>query len=204
VLELKSVTTTRGYKKLFEDLNFSLEEGEALLVNGVNGSGKTTLLRILCGFSRPDAGEVQWANKDIRALGHDYSRLVNYLGHFDALKGNLTAEENLIASLSVMGVDSDVATIREALYEQDLHSKLSVPVSRLSAGQRKRVALARLRISRERPIWILDEPFVSLDKSSTESLSAALSEHVSSGGLLIYTTHQDIGLAVRPKILTMN
>ena len=204
MLELKSVTSTRGYKKLFEDLSFSLDRGEALLVNGVNGSGKTTLLRILCGFSPPDAGEVYWANKDIRALGHDYSCLVNYLGHFDALKGNLTAEENLIASLSVMGVDSDLAAIREALYEQDLHSKLSVPVRRLSAGQRKRVALARLRISRERPIWILDEPFVSLDKSSTESLSAALSAHVSNGGLLIYTTHQDIGLAVRPKILTMN
>jgi len=204
VLELKSVTTTRGYKKLFEDLSFSLEEGEALLVNGVNGSGKTTLLRILCGFSRPDAGEVQWANKDIRALGHDYSRLVNYLGHFDALKGNLTAEENLIASLSVMGIDSDLATIREALRKQDLHSKLSVPVSRLSAGQRKRVALARLRISCERPIWVLDEPFVSLDKSSTELLSAALSEHVSNGGLLIYTTHQEIGLDVRSKILTIN
>ena len=192
MLEARGVDCTRQRRTLFAGLSLALSPGESLRVAGANGSGKTSLLRILCGLLPPDAGEVRWKGEPIRALREEYSRELVYLGHAPAVKDELTAEENLEISARLVGARPSPASVRDAL------ARFGVPqgfVKRLSQGQRRRAALARLCLSQDVPLWLLDEPFTALDREGMEVLKALVQAHTAGGGMVAYTTHQDPGIA---------
>ena len=192
MLEAKELECERGGRSLFKSLSFTLKGSEALRVAGANGRGKTSLLRILCGLLPPEAGEVRWKGERIRSLREEYARQLVYLGHAPAVKDELTPEENLqIASrLSGMAVSADENKAALARFQ--------VPgsfVKRLSQGQKRRAALARLCLCGSVPLWLLDEPFTALDAAGVEILKSLLENHVRGGGMVAYTTHQDPGIA---------
>lgn len=192
MLEASGLECTRQRKRLFTGLSLSLGAGESLRVAGANGSGKTSLLRILCGLLPPDAGEVRWHGEPIRELREEYSRRLVYLGHAPAVKDELTPAENLAIAMRLSGMHVSQEQARDAL------ARLEVPdafVKRLSQGQKRRAALARLCLSQEVPLWLLDEPFTALDRDGMEVLKALVQAHTARGGMVAYTTHQDPGMA---------
>ncbi|HFD92526.1 MAG TPA: cytochrome c biogenesis heme-transporting ATPase CcmA [Gammaproteobacteria bacterium] len=193
MLEAVDLAAVRGDRRLFSGIGFSLQQGELLHVQGVNGSGKTTLLRMLCGLVVPEAGDVLWEGKNIRAEREAYLRNLLYLGHLGALKDDLTGLENLRVTETLAGESIGEDQALDALQAVGLHGHEDLPVRVLSQGQRRRVALARLTLSRAR-LWILDEPFTALDKASVETLRARLEDHLEQGGMVILTTHQEIDI----------
>ncbi|MBL8383313.1 MAG: cytochrome c biogenesis heme-transporting ATPase CcmA [Burkholderiales bacterium] len=184
----------RGRRRLFSEVSFALPAGRALLVSGRNGAGKTTLLRALCGLTRPEVGEVAWRGRAVRDHRDEYHAELVFLGHHSALKDDLTPEENLRCALE-LGGDDGAAHVAATFERLGLAACARLPVRSLSQGQRRRAALARLWLSRARPLWILDEPFVALDAESTATLAGLLRAHVDGGGALVYTTHQEIDVA---------
>jgi heme exporter protein A len=193
MLEALELDCERGGRTLFRALSFRLEAGEALRIAGVNGSGKTSLLRMLCGLLAPSQGEVRWKGSNIAGLREDYSRELVYVGHASAVKDDLTAAENLAIACAIAGNPVDERAVGAALARFELREDR--PVRRLSQGQRRRSALARLALSPERPLWLLDEPFTALDTEGITVLQELIEEHRSRGGALIFTTHQDPGVA---------
>ncbi|HFQ91785.1 MAG TPA: cytochrome c biogenesis heme-transporting ATPase CcmA [Chromatiales bacterium] len=191
MLEAVDLAAVRGDRRLFSGIGFSLRQGELLHVTGVNGSGKTTLLRMLCGLVVPEAGDVLWEGKNIRAEREAYLRNLLYLGHLGALKDDLTGIENLRVAETLAGEPISERQALDALQGVGLNGHEDLPVRVLSQGQRRRVALARLALSRAR-LWILDEPFTALDKSSVDALRTRLEGHLNQGGMVILTTHQEI------------
>jgi len=189
VLEAGEIECERGGRKLFGPLSLRVSGGECLRIAGPNGSGKTSLLRILCGLLVPTTGEVRWRGERIRELREEYSRQVVYLGHAPAVKDDLTAAENLAIACRIAGAPQSPDAIVRAL------ERLEVPagalLKKLSQGQRRRAALARLALSRSVPLWLLDEPLAALDMHAARLIEALIAEHVAEGGLVIYTTHQD-------------
>lgn len=194
MLEVRNLACSRGEQLLFDEVSFVVAPGELLWVEGRNGSGKTSLLRILCGLSPADAGEIRWRGVKTRELGEDYSKDVAFLGHANALKDDLTIEENLKFGARLSGSDASPARIDAALAGCGLSDRRELPVRHLSQGQRRRAALARLWLAHSRPLWILDEPFAALDAESVERLAAHLGAHLESGGLAVLTTHQEVPL----------
>jgi len=197
VLEASNLDCLRGGRTLFRGLSFSLRGGELLRIAGANGSGKTSLLKILCGLLTPDAGEVRWQDTPIRQLREDYSRQLVYLGHAPAVKDDLTAAENLAVACTLAGRTASPQQAGEALESYGLAAD-GVAVRRLSQGQRRRAALARLLLSADAPLWLLDEPFAALDAAAARFTEELIAGHVAQGGAAIYTTHQEanIGAAV--------
>jgi heme exporter protein A len=197
VLEASNLDCLRGGRTLFRGLSFSLQGGELLRIAGANGSGKTTLLKILCGLLEPDAGEVRWQGTPIRQLREDYSRHLVYLGHAPAVKDDLSAAENLTVACTLAGRTASPQQAQEALERYGLPAT-AVAIRRLSQGQRRRAALARLLLSADAPLWLLDEPFAALDATAARFTQELIASHVAQGGAAIYTTHQeaDIGAAV--------
>jgi heme exporter protein A len=193
VLEAADLRCERGGRVLFERLSFRLGAGEFLRVSGANGSGKTSLLRVLCGLLTPSRGCVRWKGEPVAALREEYARQLVYLGHAPAVKGDLTAEENLSIACTLAGVAASRDAVKSALARFALPH--DVPVRRLSQGQRRRAALARLALSGAVPLWLLDEPFAALDAEGIERLGALLSGHAEKGGAIVFTTHQDAGIA---------
>lgn len=198
MLEAWDLHCRRGARALFRGLGFTLGAGELLRVAGENGSGKTTLLKILCGLLDPDAGEVRWHGQPIRRLREEYSRRVVFLGHAPAVKGELSAAENLAFACTLAGRPASPTAVSEALARYRLPAD-AVPVRRLSQGQRRRAALARLLLSADAPLWLLDEPFAALDAAAARLTEALIAGHVARGGAVAYTTHQEasIDAAVR-------
>lgn len=198
MLEASDLHCRRGARALFRGLAFTLAPGELLRVAGENGSGKTTLLKILCGLLDPDAGEVRWHGEPIRRLREEYARHVVFLGHAPAVKDELTAAENLAFACALAGRPASAAAVSEALARYRLPAD-AVPVRRLSQGQRRRAALARLLLSADAPLWLLDEPFAALDAAAARYTEALIAGHVARGGAVAYTTHQEasIDAAVR-------
>ncbi|QFU15010.1 heme ABC exporter ATP-binding protein CcmA [Microvirga thermotolerans] len=187
-LHVENLACVRGGRRIFEGVSFSLRPGEALVVLGRNGAGKSSLLDILAGRLAPAGGTVTLSGADERTL----PECLHHVGHRDALKAALTAEENLAFARAFLG-DPDLDP-RQALGALGLAHAAGLPVAYLSAGQRRRVALARLLVAR-RPFWLLDEPTAALDAASQEVLLRLIEEHRAGGGMVVATTHQPLALA---------
>jgi len=194
MLEAVNLGCTRGDRRLFKGLNFSIKPGELIELRGANGSGKTSLLRILCGLATPAEGEVRWQGKNIRWLGEEYSSAVSYLAHQNGVKDELSAIENLRISCGVAGNVLSTANAEKFLERVGLSRQRNLPARSLSAGQRRRVALARLLTSRAK-VWILDEVLTSLDDAAIRLSRQFIGDHLSKGGLAIIATHQELDLA---------
>jgi heme exporter protein A len=194
MLEVRDLACARGEQQLFSNLSFELSAGELLQVQGENGKGKTTLLRTLCGFIEPLAGEIHWQGQSIRELDEAYHGELIYLGHLNAIKDELNALENLRISSALAGCEvSDSAAI-SALRRMGLRGRETFPVKVLSQGQRRRVALARLLVSKA-PLWILDEPLTALDVGAVGLMQSLIGEHLDNRGMVIFTTHQPLEVA---------
>ena len=191
MLEARELEATRGDAVLFAGLGFKLETGALLRVSGANGSGKTSLLRAACGLLLPTAGEVRWNGVNVRALREEYWKNLAYIGHSNALKDDLTAEENLSIACALGGVRISAAQSRAALESLGLAGRERLPVRALSQGQRRRAALARLAVSQDLPLWILDEPFAALDTAAVDTVRALVEDHLARGGMVMLTTHQE-------------
>lgn len=189
MLEVIDLGCLRGGRKLFGGLSFSLSPCQLLHVQGANGSGKTSLLRIVSGLSRQDAGKVRWYNHDIHDIREEYASGLLYLGHQPAIKDDLTVVENLWVSTRLSGVNPTSDALKSALEVIGLGRHGTLPARVLSQGQRRRLALARLWLSNKK-LWILDEPFTSLDTQAIGLVEVRLEDHLSQGGMVILTTHQ--------------
>ena len=195
MLEASELEATRGDAVLFSGLGFSLAPGSLLHVTGANGSGKTSLLRALCGLLLPSAGEVRWRGESVRRLREEYWKCLAYVGHADALKDDLTAEENLAVGCALAGRAVSAEQRRGALESFGLGARARLPVRALSQGQRRRAALARLAVSDAAPLWILDEPFAALDTTAVELVRSLTGQHLLAGGMVVITSHQDVRIA---------
>ncbi len=193
MLEVSSLECIRGDRSLFRDVSFDISEGELLHLHGHNGSGKTTLLRTLASLVKPAEGDIRWHNESIYELGEDYTRHVMYIGHKNAIKDDLTGVENLVISSVLDGHYISENQAWQALDDIGLRGAEDLPVKVLSQGQRRRVALSRLLVTDTR-LWILDEPFVALDKAAVALLQDVIRKHLENGGMTILTTHQDVEL----------
>src|SRR6476620_5159029 len=198
MLEVINLTCVRGTRRLFKQLNFSAGEGELIELRGPNGSGKTSLLRILCGLATPAAGDVLWDGKNIRALREEYSSVVAYLGHQNAVKDELSAIENLRIATGVSGHALSKQQAQEVFAKVGLTQQQNLPARVLSAGQRRRLAMTRLLTSNA-ILWILDEVLTSLDDAAMNLSREFIGEHLQQDGIAIVATHQDLNLTA-PKI----
>jgi heme exporter protein A len=194
MLEASQIACVRGSRRLFEDLSFRLEAKQALRIRGDNGSGKTSLMRIVAGLAPAEAGEIRWEGTRIGGLGEDYRRRLVFLGHANGLKEDLTPVENVRHALALADVAAEETAIRAQLDAMGLGAAADLPVRLLSQGQKRRAALARLRFCRSKPLWLLDEPFAALDAAAVEGLAALLTDHLECGGMVMFTTHQEVGL----------
>jgi heme exporter protein A len=183
------LSCVRDDRLLFENLSFQLNVGEVLLLEGKNGSGKTSLLRILCGFREPDAGQTRWCGGAIN--DSQYHADMAYVGHLDGVKKELTVLENLTVSLAL--ASRGAYSIQQALAKVQLAGYDDVLVQALSAGQKRRLSLARLLITHNR-LWVLDEPFTSLDKQGIALIETLMIEHCAQGGMIVLTSHHDLNL----------
>jgi heme exporter protein A len=200
VLEAKDLECERGGRKLFGGLSLALGPGALLRVAGANGSGKTSLLRILCGLLAPSAGEVRWKGERIASLREEFSRELVYLGHAAAVKDDLTPAENLDIACRLAGLAVERQAVEKALENFSVPAR---PVRKLSQGQRRRAALARLSLSAAVPLWLLDEPLAALDASAAAQVEALVREHVTRGGAVAYTTHQATGLDGAARVIEL-
>jgi heme exporter protein A len=191
MLEVRDLECVRGDHRLFRGLNFTLHAGELLDLRGSNGSGKTSLLRTLCGLMAPADGQVLWQGKNIRTVRDEFFGQLIYLGHLGAIKGELTALENLRLAGQLAGLPSDEDSLLGAIAKMGLAGREDLPTKVLSAGQKRRVALARL-LAHKATLWVLDEPFNALDVKAVELLKTLIADHVRSEGMVILTTHQEV------------
>ena len=178
MLEARELLCERDERTLFSGLSFTLNAGEWVQITGSNGAGKTTLLRLLTGLSRPDAGEVLWQGQPLHQVRDSYHQNLLWIGHQPGIKTRLTALENL----HFYHRDGDTAQCLEALAQAG------------PAGQQRRVALARLWLTRA-TLWILDEPFTAIDVNGVDRLTQRMAQHTEQGGIVILTTHQPLNVA---------
>lgn len=186
MIEADALAAFRGERLVFDDISFCVDAGGALLVLGPNGAGKSTLLRLLAGLIRPAAGTLRWDGGDALADPQAHARRLIYIGHQDAVKPGLSVAENL--RFAARG-----HPVGPALDSLGLGALAELPARMLSAGQRRRLALARLVLS-ARPLWLLDEPTLGLDDASLARLAALLAAHRAQGGLVIAATHLTLPL----------
>lgn len=189
-LETVALTCERDWRLLFERLDLQINKGEMLQIAGPNGSGKTSLLRLLSGLMQPTAGQVMLNGSELESQRGELARSLLWIGHAAGIKGLLTAEENL-TWLCALHQPAPREAIWQALDAVGLRGFEDVPCHTLSAGQQRRVGLARLYLSPP-PLWILDEPFTALDKDGVAQLERHLAAHCEDGGMVVLTTHHSL------------
>ena len=197
LLKAEQLFCERDDRLLIRDLNFELLPGEVLQVEGPNGCGKTTLLRVLCGLSDDYEGELFWCGQPRRKVESEFRQGTLYFGHLTGIKTALSARENLswilqLKNLSKLSEGLD-QMVDAALNRVGLYSYEDVPVYSLSAGQKRRVALARLLVE-PASLWVLDEPFTAIDRKGVEQLEAVIQQHAQAGGSVLITTHHALAL----------
>lgn len=184
-----SLACERGGRRVFTGINFALGSGEAMIVTGRNGAGKSTLLRVIAGLLRAAEGKVELTGGIEEA---SLPEQAHYLGHLDAAKPSLTVRENLTFWANFLGAPDETA-VDTALDAVELGSLADLPAAYLSAGQKRRLSIARL-LAVKRSVWLLDEPTSALDTQSQDRLAAFMREHLSGGGLIVAATHGPVGL----------
>lgn len=192
MLEVKNLFCERDERILFGGLSFQINSGEILQIEGQNGSGKTTLLRILCGLTEAFEGDIFWNSQPVNEVIDEFYQVMLYVGHLSGVKVALTAEENL-AWMRQLDPSLNRISIAGALEKVGLYGYEDVPCYTLSAGQQRRVGLARLYLSTA-PLWILDEPFTALDKKGVAEKETLISQHVEKGGSVVLTTHHNLNI----------
>jgi heme exporter protein A len=187
-LVVENLSVARGDNVVFSDLSFEVGTGEALVVTGPNGSGKSTLLKTVAGFLRPVAGTLRFTETG----DADIDGLCHYLGHANALKPSLTVRENLAFWRDFLG--NPLASVEAALDSVGLRATVDLPAGYLSAGQKRRIAIARLLVS-YRPVWLIDEPTAALDTAAEQRFAELLQTHLDTGGIVLAATHQELAIA---------
>jgi heme exporter protein A len=193
MLEALELTARRGAATLFAGLAFRVDAGRALIITGANGTGKTTLLRILAGLTMPAEGKVRWRDDAVAPFSQQLREDAVFVGHAPALKDELTAEENLRSLVDLTAMHRTDAEVSEALSSVALDAQRTLPARVLSQGQRRRIGLARLGLSR-RPLWLLDEPATALDTAGLGLLTQMIAQQLAAGGTVIAATHQTLDL----------
>ena len=203
LLETIGLSCARGHRLLFEDLALRISAGEVVQVLGANGSGKTTLLRVLCGLQPPADGYIRWRGREVAPGAPELRAEVQYIGHAGGVKLDLTPRENLDVAIA-LGARPTTTTVDTALTRLEILEFAEAPVRTLSAGQRQRVALARL-LACASLLWVLDEPFTALDAGGVATIDAMLGEHVETGGAAIITSHHPVALGrVTPRLVPID
>ncbi len=192
-IEVKAVSFYRNEKTILDKVSFSAKSGQLLYVKGQNGSGKTTLLKILINLVSPDEGEITFNDVDVRNAPVEFSRECLYIGHRSALKPELSAEENLQFLSKLDGESITDTQGQEALEYFDLSLHSDAQAKSLSAGQQRKTALARL-VNSSKSLWVLDEPFTSIDVGSRDKLVKLFESHLDRQGVIITTSHQALNL----------
>ncbi|QWE18286.1 cytochrome c biogenesis heme-transporting ATPase CcmA [Polynucleobacter corsicus] len=193
-LEARGISCVRGDRALFSGLDLELFAGQCLHIRGENGVGKTSLLRLLTGLAAPDSGEVLWCGHPIKKPVSEYHSKLLFLGHRDALKEDLSAIENLRMYAAIDGIALSEQDAFASLWRFGLKGREDLPVHCLSAGQKKRVLMARM-LTRRAQIWILDEPFNALDTHAVGELQDLIVEHLQGNGLVVLTSHQPLAVS---------
>ncbi|MDM0113784.1 cytochrome c biogenesis heme-transporting ATPase CcmA [Variovorax sp. J22R133] len=188
-LELRDLACVRGGRVLFSALRIAVPRGRLLRVTGANGAGKTSLLRMVCGLLRPAQGDVFWQGTRIGALREEFHRQLAYIGHGAALKDDLSAVENLLVASRLAGANPSPGQALDALEACGLRGFAHAHARKLSQGQRKRVALARLALCSDAMLWVLDEPFDALDAHASDALAQLVARHAGRGGVVLLTSH---------------
>lgn len=194
MLSAHSLSCVRGERRLFAQLDLAVNAGQWLHVRGENGAGKTSLLRLLAGLAQPAEGEVRWCGQSVLNPESVYRRHLLYFGHQAAVKEDLSALENLLFAAAIDGAALAETKALAALYRVGLRGREDLPLRVLSAGQKRRVILARLA-TRSAKLWVLDEPFTALDTKAVDLLATLIAEHLADGGMAVLTSHQAMPIA---------
>ena len=191
MLDAENLGCVRGDRRLFSDLNFSVQGGGLVQVTGPNGSGKTSLLRMICRLLEPAEGKIRWQGENIRSLGEDYFTTLTFLGHRNGVKDELTSVENLRVSSGLNGIEVSQDAAASILQQMGLGGREQLPARLLSEGQRRRLAVARLSVCTT-VLWVLDEVLTSLDKTAVTLVKSLIENHLAGGGMAIVATHQEL------------
>ncbi len=192
MLHCNMLTGIREDRILFKELSFTINPGEIVQVTGPNGVGKTSLFRLIIGLSSPHSGEILWQGDSILEQRELFYRQLLYLGHKTGIKPELTPLENLQFFHKLHITEEDI-DLWHVLAQVGLAGYEDVTSAQLSAGQQRRVALARLWMN-DCPLWVLDEPFTAIDKSGIKVLESLFIKHAQRGGMILLTTHQDMAI----------
>lgn len=193
MFSVSNLSCSKGDKRLFSGVSFTLQPGQWLHLEGDNGVGKTSLLRLACGLSALENGEITWNNQSVSKNPQTFRANLAYLGHQLALKDDLSPLENLQTDAAIVGRQLTASDAKQALAQMGLRGREDLPVRVLSQGQKRRTALARLLVSSAK-LWVLDEPFVALDSMAQNALSEVINAHLAKQGMVLLTSHQAVSL----------
>ena len=200
-LGVEDVHVWRGDRHLLQGVSIALHPQQLLHVSGPNGTGKTTLLRVICGLLRPEQGRVTWLGQSISSVRAEYQAALAYASHEPALKGDLTALENLRFAIGLKRRVT-AAQLRASLERTGVAGCADLPARVLSAGQRRRVAMARV-LAMNAALWLLDEPFTNLDAAGTDLMRGLLQSHISQGGAALVVAHHDLRIGMHTQRLEL-